>query len=399
MYIPHTLTLNARRAVEMYHHGRALAGYRDGWEEAALAFALAVILNLRDVLAEPAGWEGEVLAEVAQALPVHARVALPRLAQLARRALLSERRDNPEPGEASLRCDAAVRAYTEARRVRDAGGRWLDAEDGFKAALRIARNAADWETEIHTMLGLAEGYRRQGRYVLARRYLDRAETLTVTHGHRALLGQTLHDLTALAIHTGNDSAVGVYAARALEAYPSDHPRIPNLIHDVAQHWHELGYYGPARATLEAVIPHLVPGTAIAGWGALATVEGATGRSAEFERAAASVLRLVAESVHDVATLALIAVGRGALYLGDRGAAESYGMAALDRAAARSETLARSGALALIEGARRAGEAASVSRLGRQDEERTIDGKRRLSLAQAMVSTLREREAEMGRRLA
>jgi hypothetical protein len=325
--------LATRRFVELYEVGRAFAHYRPSWDDACAAFAFVGVLNARDVHLGGRGpeWVRTLLREVASLaderwpplmIPVFADAAYGFLA------------GDIDPASLRVRSVLAQEALQRAREARLAGTLPYRAVIRLYAhAFRVAEAVMDHETACSALIGVGHVWRDKGYVSQARAAYRRAGRHAKTHGQRWWEGAAAHELFGLAVDGDEHIDADQLAGLAFELYRGDRLGMLRLAHDVACYWIKGGLYGVAYDVIQILDRHwpdedlearmLVAAEmarAAAGVGDLAGFHGA--RLAMEERAG---------RVTAAASLArsLVAVGYGALWLGDLEMASNLAGRALD----------------------------------------------------------------------
>ncbi|MEX2528852.1 MAG: hypothetical protein WEA09_14570 [Gemmatimonadota bacterium] len=158
------------------------------------------------------------------------------------------------------------------------------AEAWFLRAIGLTRQARDWEAYTLTYITYGNMMVRRGNYPLARRLLTKAVRRAVRQGLKEPRARAHHDLFVVEAECGDDTAAQRHAQQALYSYPTGHPSLPALAHDVAYFWVERGRFAQALPVLERAMPWVPDTQASACFGALARTRGALGDRQGFSEA-------------------------------------------------------------------------------------------------------------------
>lgn len=233
--------------------------------------------------------------------------------------------------------DDAAQAYHAGKLARDLA-RWDAAEAWLEHAMAAARRHRDRETQGVALLGLGNTFYRQGLYRRAGEAYAAGLLLARRHGLPDIEGGALHNLFVVAVETGDHAGAEEFARRALGAYGTGHPRVPELAHDVAYLWLVKGDSSRALQVLEALASRLH--ATVARVHALASLGRAAGESGArdvFERAWSEVSALVADpGAQSRVAAVLLEMALGAAGLGDLARAERIATSALASARHRGE---------------------------------------------------------------
>src|SRR5688500_9322316 len=144
---------------------------------------------------------------------------------------------------------AAVTAGTQALRW----GRLARAETWLRRAIGLARRRRDWQSYATAYVELGGLYARREIGDTARRYYTQAMRAARRHGLLAIRGTALHGLFLLALRSGELHDAERYAKAAMRAYGRGHPRLPELLHDIAYLWVTRESFGRAIPLLQRLL--------------------------------------------------------------------------------------------------------------------------------------------------
>ncbi|HEV2150216.1 MAG TPA: tetratricopeptide repeat protein [Longimicrobiaceae bacterium] len=221
----------------------------------------------------------------------------------------------------------------------------------YSRSIGLARRRADRRTYARAYRGIGQILMYQGSYDAAEQAFDRAFKSARRAGIRDVAAQALHDLFTVAVETGRTAEAEELARRTFSAYPSAHPRLPALAHDVAVFWMLNG--SPARAlpVLQAVLPTLRDLSdrlyTISG---IARAAGAVGDQVTFLSAWTETWGIIDANPHlECVTSSLICLALGSAALDDRERVEVAAGYALQLATARGQEQVANDARALLKG--------------------------------------------------
>ena len=115
-------------------------------------------------------------------------------------------------------------------------GRGPRAETWLRRCIGLARRGRDWQSYAQAYVDLGTLYARRDMQSSARRYFTQAMRAGRRHGLLAVRGAALHGLFLLAMEAGDLDDAERYAKAAMRAYGRGHPRLPDLLHDIAYLW-------------------------------------------------------------------------------------------------------------------------------------------------------------------
>jgi tetratricopeptide (TPR) repeat protein len=128
------------------------------------------------------------------------------------------------------------------------------AETWLRRAVGLARRRRQWEPYAQAYVELGTLYTRRGQTALAQRFFVQGLRASRRHGLMAVRGTALHGLLVLAMEAGALDDAERYARGAMRAYRRGHPRLPELVHDVAWLWVRRESYARAVPMLEKLLP-------------------------------------------------------------------------------------------------------------------------------------------------
>jgi len=128
------------------------------------------------------------------------------------------------------------------------------AETWLRRAVGLARRRRQWEAYAQAYVELGGLYARRGQAALAQRFFVQGLRASRRHGLIAVRGSALHGLLMLAVEAGALDEAERYARGAMRAYGRGHPRLPELVHDVAYLWVRRESYGRAIPMLQKLLP-------------------------------------------------------------------------------------------------------------------------------------------------
>jgi tetratricopeptide (TPR) repeat protein len=196
----------------------------------------------------------------------------------------------------------------------------------------------------------------KGNYPAAVRQHERALRLARRGGHRRENAMAAHDLSTVLGEMGHFAKSDRHAEEAAQAYGAGHPRLPNLIHDIAASWIDRGEFSAALPVLKVVLPLISDHRErMITWGNVARAAGGQGLAQEYADAAARVVTMQRERHwRSREAQCYLELAWGAHYLGDLRMARWYA-----RRAEKIGTRRGEGAVRLI--AEAVGDAARAGR--------------------------------------
>lgn len=132
-------------------------------------------------------------------------------------------------------------------------GRLARAETWLRRAIGLARRGRDWQSYAQAYVDLGTLYARREVAHLARRYFTQAMRAARRHGLLAIRGAALHGLFLLAMDAGELDDAERYAKAAMRAYGRGHPRLAELLHDIAYLWVTRESYQRALPMLQKLL--------------------------------------------------------------------------------------------------------------------------------------------------
>lgn len=221
----------------------------------------------------------------------------------------------------------------------------------YARSIGLARRRADRRTYARAHRGIGQILMYQGAYGAAERAFQRAYRSARRAGIRDVAAQALHDLFTVAVETGRAAEANELARRTFTAYPSAHPRLPALAHDVAVFWMLTGHPARALPVLQAVLPALrdLPDRLPTVSG-IARAAGLVGDRVAFLSALTETWGIIdANPQVECATSSLMNLAYGSAALGDGERVEVAAGYALQLATARGQERVAGDARALLEG--------------------------------------------------
>jgi tetratricopeptide (TPR) repeat protein len=219
-------------------------------------------------------------------------------------------------------------AWVAGRMLRE-HGRMKHAERWLRRAHRVAVWTDDWESQARSLNSLGNVHYARGGFAVSRNMNTRALQLASRETMKKLEGEIRHDLFVIHAETGEADIAEMFASTAFEAYFPSHPRLPYLVHDVAQFWNEQGKFTRSLPILRALLCRLnEPGERLRTTAALARAAGGLRDFVLFEATLQDALRMAGE-VHEPASTAsaFFEIGLGGIDLSSR----EHAVAALDLA--------------------------------------------------------------------
>jgi tetratricopeptide (TPR) repeat protein len=279
----------------------------------------------------------EPLRELALLVATPARAEAARVAEACERVLVwAEMRGMRETAlqfaEAAARVDLDTSLRSKlagrlCRRVHDHPRATL----WYRRAARLARRAENEAEFSFAQMGLGGVAHDQGKLYEAELYFWKAVRAALRQGRTSVAGAAHHDLLAVLIDAQRYPEAIEHAARAIDLYPSKHPRLPNLAYDIGFLWMRLGYFSSAIYLFEKVLPWFeARPLRILVLAATARSVAAVHDRIRFERATAEVLRMVGAG-SDRATASLYHLAEGTRYFEQWDRAQMLALRALDEA--------------------------------------------------------------------
>ncbi len=202
-------------------------------------------------------------------------------------------------------------AWMVARMLR-VQNRVRESEAWFRRAHRVAVWSDDWEAQARTLNSLGNLNLAIGRFPLAKRLNLRARKVARRHDLTALEAEVTHDLFITSAEMKATEQAEAFAAEAFALYGRAHPRLPLLMHDVAQFWVEQGFYWRALPVFQGLLRRSdLPYYGIRETAGASHASGAASDTALFRKYSGKVETYVPEVPAHVAAAALLEVGLGA----------------------------------------------------------------------------------------
>ncbi len=132
-------------------------------------------------------------------------------------------------------------------------GRHARAETWLRRSIGLARRGKDWQSYAQAYVDMGVLYARRDMHGTARRYYTQAMRAGRRHGLLAVRGAALHGLFLLAMEAGELDDGERYARAAMRAYGRGHPRLAELLHDVAYLWVTRESFGRAIPMLQKLL--------------------------------------------------------------------------------------------------------------------------------------------------
>ena len=143
-------------------------------------------------------------------------------------------------------------AYAVGSLARD-WGRSARAETWLRRCIGLARRGRDWESYARAYVDLGEIYAARGIAHTARRYFTQAMRAARRHGLLQVRGTALHGLFMLSVAEGELDEAERQAKAAMRAYGRGHPRLGELLREVAALWVARESYGRAIPVLQKLL--------------------------------------------------------------------------------------------------------------------------------------------------
>lgn len=133
-------------------------------------------------------------------------------------------------------------------------GKQARAETWLRRTVGLSRRAASWTVYAEAFVELGALYAGRGNRAGARRFLLRALRAGRRHALPEMRGRALHALFLLALDAGRPDEAERFARGAVRAYGREHPRLPQLLHDVASLWVAQESHARALPMLQRLLP-------------------------------------------------------------------------------------------------------------------------------------------------
>jgi tetratricopeptide (TPR) repeat protein len=233
------------------------------------------------------------------------------------------------PDDAELAHEVAKMA-----RMRTDYGR---AETWYRQAISRARKAGVWSEFSRSYIGMGIVFRLRGSYPQARSSMVRGLRAAKRFSIRPLAAAAYHELTVLAIDAQKGSEAVRYAKLAIDAYGPGHERLPALAHDFALYLMGERHFNEALRTFVALRSIGGPRERLSRAASIVWAAGAAGEASTFESAWAEAQNDLGNPAASTTVVpSLIAMARGAAYLGNEKLATETAQLAQQLAAERGE---------------------------------------------------------------
>ena len=226
------------------------------------------------------------------------------------------------------------------------------AETWFRRSIALARQSGDWAAYAQAFSGLGNLYLQRGNYPAARRFQVRSLRAARRHSLRPIQGAAMHDLFVIAAGSNQPGDAERYAREAFHLYGAGHERLAALAADIAYYWMERGYFAPAHAVFEALLPHLQrPDERLTGLANTARAAAGAGERRRFEESWDEAWGAVTRGEPGAgAAQVLLELARGAAQLGEGERAQRAAERAVGLAGARGESRTLLAAEAVLDAA-------------------------------------------------
>ena len=198
-------------------------------------------------------------------------------------------------------------------------GQYARAESWYRQAIWVARQTRDAFAHAFAFFGLGRVMMQRGNLPGAHKALLRGLRSAQRQGSREATASAYHDLLAWAIWADRPDEVDRFAALALDAYPTDHPRLPSLAYDAALGWLKVGRAAEALRVFQSM-PHDYGGPLeqVSIQSSLARAAAAVGDREAYEHAWSTVLTLLQDrATAQGAPSAYLYLAHGARTMGER----------------------------------------------------------------------------------
>lgn len=128
------------------------------------------------------------------------------------------------------------------------------AETWLRRAIGLARRGREWAAYAKGYVEMGTLYARRGQPGMAHRFYVKGLRAARRHGLLIIRGSALHGMLLLALEANALEDADRYARAAMRAYGRGHPKLPELVHDVAYLWVRRENYGRAIPTLQKLLP-------------------------------------------------------------------------------------------------------------------------------------------------
>ena len=241
---------------------------------------------------------------------------------------------------AALTCPGDAAASFKVGQLARKQAQYARAESWLRRTVPLGRQSGDWASYALAFSGLGNLYVQRGNFPAARRFHMRALRAAKRHCLHSIEGDALHDLFVIAVTSDRVQEAEEHARAAFDAYGPEHPRIPNLAHDVAYFWMTQGYFERALAVFRALLPYVHrPAERLATLSNIARAAGGCGKDQTFEEAWKTVWETyvtVSATEMEAQAEAFLELAYGATSLAQWDRAERAVHRALELAEARRE---------------------------------------------------------------
>lgn len=172
-------------------------------------------------------------------------------------------------------------------------GRHARAETWLRRSIGLARRGKDWQSYAQAYVDMGVLYARRDMHGSARRFYTQAMRAGRRHGLLAVRGAALHGLFLLAMEASELDDAERYARAAMRAYGRGHPRLAELLHDIAYLWVTRESYGRAIPMLQKLlVSRTGPGERAFTLAVLARAAAGTGERRLYEEAWSNAWSLI-----------------------------------------------------------------------------------------------------------
>ncbi len=221
----------------------------------------------------------------------------------------------------------------------------------YARAIGLAKRRTDSATYARAHRRMGQILMQRGAFDVAERAFRRAYKYSRRSGVRAVAGEALHDLFTLAVETGRKQEAEELARRAFHAYPSAHPGLVTLAHDVAVLWMLQGHHARALPILQAVLATgLDLSVRLMVVSGIARAAGGAGDRDAFLSAWVETWGIIDANPHlECVTSSLVRLAYGSALLEDRERVELAAAYSLELATKRGQTAVAEESRALLKG--------------------------------------------------
>ncbi|HEX8242067.1 MAG TPA: hypothetical protein VF541_01180 [Longimicrobium sp.] len=128
------------------------------------------------------------------------------------------------------------------------------AETWLRRAIGLARRARAWPAYAQAYVEMGTLYARRGQPGMAHRFYVKGYRAARRHGLLIIRGSALHGMLLLAMEGNALEDAERYARGAMRAYGRGHPKLAELLHDMAYLWVRRENYGRAIPLLQKLLP-------------------------------------------------------------------------------------------------------------------------------------------------